>query len=225
MYQKEQQVFEMKQGGISVAERVRKKIESNVYWDKAIELGIANYSAIAEQLKKEVGGSFDAVKIAVARYAQERKPSEESIERVKRILDRTSLTLKTNSAIMIFYNTSPALARVQKLFEDEVKVYSVVNSPSVIVVIVDDAQAGKALKIMGQENLVKKHSNANLLLLNSPTEIETTPGIIAFLLEKLAENNINVIEIYSCYTDTAILISREDALKAFETIEKHLRPH
>ena len=57
--------------------------------------------------------------------------------------------------------------------------------------------------------------NKNLaeITIKSPKEIETTPGTYAYLCSLFGENNINIIETLSCWTDTIFLVKEEDVGK------------
>jgi hypothetical protein len=54
--------------------------------------------------------------------------------------------------------------------------------------------------------------NRNLaeVTIKSPEDIETTPGAYAYLCSLLGENNINIVETLSCWTDTIFLVREED---------------
>ena len=56
----------------SVAARVGREIEQDAHYRKAIELGIANLSAIADVLASKLKCNREAAKVAVARYAKNR---------------------------------------------------------------------------------------------------------------------------------------------------------
>ena len=49
--------------------------------------------------------------------------------------------------------------------------------------------------------------------MKSPKQIETTAGVISYLYSLLGENDINVYETLSCWTDTIFLIDEKDLSK------------
>jgi hypothetical protein len=59
-----------------------------------------------------------------------------------------------------------------------------------------------------------------MLRLTSPPEIEYIPGVVAYMLDRLSEHGVNFTDLYSCYTDTNLVVERQDALKAFELLEQ-----
>jgi aspartokinase len=63
-----------------------------------------------------------------------------------------------------------------------------------------------------------KHDNCTLIVVHSPEELEATPGVVAFLATMLAEQNVNIIEFISCWTETIIVVDRKDSIKTYETL-------
>ena len=73
-------------------------------------------------------------------------------------------------------------------------------------------------KMRGEKGLTLLTENLNLLTIKSPEDIEETPGVIAFILNALAHEGINVVEFISCYTDTILAIKERDTTKAYELL-------
>ncbi|MEK6843141.1 MAG: ACT domain-containing protein, partial [Candidatus Micrarchaeota archaeon] len=64
--------------------------------------------------------------------------------------------------------------------------------------------------------------NKDLVSLNliTPEKIEDTPGVVAFLADKMAENGINLKEFLSSYKDTLLILEKKDSLKAYQLMEQ-----
>ena len=71
-------------------------------------------------------------------------------------------------------------------------------------------------------NALVKHDNCTMIVMHSPEELEATPGVIAFLTTLLAEQNVNIIEFISCWTETIIVVKKKDSLKAYEVMSNTL---
>jgi hypothetical protein len=204
-------------GQKSIARQVFEALDNNPYLQQAIRLGIANHSAIAKRLR--VRGSRQAVKAAVMRYSgQMARPTY--AENVEAVLRKSRLRLESSISAITVKELGPKIA---ELFGGHSKVYSIVNSHNAVTIIVEDSFLEEAHRTIGPWNTIKKRDGLCLLLITSPKEIESTPGVLVFLLEKLAQAGINVVEFYSCYTDTGLALSRDDATRAFSIIERCLR--
>jgi hypothetical protein len=224
LFQKIQKVLQMKQKqgkterDFPVAKRVFERLESNFYAKQAMKLGIANYSAIAKSLEGEVQGSEDAIKVAVLRFAKQlgKLGDDGNLEAIQKVLQETKIALLSNISVLIFDKTPETESAAAKLGDP---VFSLLSSEHAVLVTTFDENAKQIEKKLGEHNLIKKRSSLCMLRLTSPPEIEDIPGVVAFLLDKLAEHSVNVTDLYSCYTDTNLLIERNDAMKAFELIE------
>ena len=199
----------------SVAQRVFNKLDADPYAKQAIKLGIANYSAIAKRLAVE-GGSFHAVKAAVRRYAEGMKFHEYSKD-IKKILKETKITLKSNIAVIFLFPGYDSLKALQKVSNELGNEFSMISSANGITLILDQSKQKKLEKLIGAKNIIAELEGMYLLVLTSPfEELETTPGWVAFLTELLAREGINIRDYYSCYTDTAFVLEKDEALRAYE---------
>jgi aspartokinase len=67
-------------------------------------------------------------------------------------------------------------------------------------------------------NALIKHDNCTMIVIHSPEELEATPGVVAFLATLLAEQNVNIVEFISCWTETILVVEKKDSLKAYEVL-------
>ena len=205
----------------SIAKQVSKLLDADPYIKQSLKLGVANYSAIAKKLKKEHlhKASLEAVKAAVRRYSLG-EDSFDYVKDLKELLSRTKIALKSDMCVLtLFPDTKLDLDRITKKIGKD---FSIVRSTNAITVMLDQEQQENALKLIGRQNVVKSTRNHYALTLQSPKGIEATPGFVAFFSEVLARNGINILEYYSCYTDTVFILARKDALKAYSLFDRVL---
>jgi len=60
------------------------------------------------------------------------------------------------------------------------------------------------------------------IVIISPKQIIDVPGVIAYITDLLSSNGVNITQIISCYTDTLLIVDREDALKAYQILENKI---
>jgi hypothetical protein len=102
--------------------------------------------------------------------------------------------------------------RVEKILEKT----SMELKPGVEVVKEDaDESLISAETANGYTSVVEGEDKA-LVSLQSPEELEKTPGVIEFILASLAAEGINVDQLISCREDTHLVV---DGIKASETLE------
>jgi len=173
----------------------------------ALRDGIVNHSALARMLCHEMGlpdKKFDAVKVALTRISK--KVAEKEIgleEKVMEVLGKSSINIQTKIAVVISRK------------ELEPKAISYARSGGHTTYILEESEANKLKKEWGVKSVQK---NLNLITIRSSEELEEVPGVIAFILNALAYEGINVVEFISCYTDTLLVIKEADTNKAYEIL-------
>ncbi len=173
----------------------------------ALRDGIVNHSALARMLCHEMGlpdDKFDAVKVALTRISK--KVAEREIdleEKVIGLLRKSSISIQTKVAVVISRK------------ELELKAISYSRSGGYTTYILEENEANKIKKEWGVKSVQK---NLNLITIRSGEELEEVPGVIAFVLNALAYEGINVVEFISCYTDTLLVVKEADTNKAYEIL-------
>lgn len=192
----------------SVAQRVRDILSQRPFIISALRQDIINYTALARSLKKELGnGSIDAIKATIMR---ERK----GIVRKNGLREKEILKLLRNTKI--------------QLHDKIAVIYS--NRRLDIPYIIDADFFSHHVYIVDQTRVkLEKESNTNvscglvaLILTGLYKDWLQIPGVVAFITQLLASQNINIREIISCYTDTIIILNPQDALKAFSLIHRYV---
>lgn len=187
---------------MTVAQNVRDHLRNKPYILEALEKGIVNLSELSRQLQVELQVSdISAIKAALRRYAEElQKHRQKREEKVLRLLRKSSIAVYDRKAVMITAKEEP-------------------NQKGMKVDLLD-----KFVYLMDRSDLPErasaliKHENCTMIVIHSPEELENTPGVVAFLATLLAEQNINIVEFISCWTETIIVVEKKDSLKAYEVL-------
>lgn len=187
---------------LTVAQKVREYLRNRPYVLEALEKDIVNFSKLSRIIQEELKtGNAAAIKAALRRFSDELKQHKvKREEKVIKILKESTISLHDGNSVVV--TTRP--------IEGETKIR--VNL------------GGKFVYLMERNNLkrisdvLQKHEDCVMIVIHSPQELEATPGVVAFLTSLLAEQNINIIEFISCWTDTIIVVERKDGLKAYEIL-------
>lgn len=179
---------------------------------EGLRYGLINHSALARMICGELGmpkERFDAVKVALIRLSRKlAEKGDSGGEKVLEVLERSSISIQSK------------IAAVVSRRELELKAISHAKSGGYNTYLVEAAELGK---VRGEKGITLISENLNLLTIKSPGEIEETPGVIAFILNALAHEGINVVEFISCYTDTILAIKERDTSRAYELLSSILR--
>jgi aspartokinase len=187
---------------MTIAQTVRSHLQNKPYMLEALEKGIVNLSELARQIQEELKiNNTSAVKAALRRFSEElQKHKQKREEKVLQVLKRSAMAIYDRKAVTI---TTKELNTKTGMKVDLLDKY---------IYLLDRADMPKRF------NALVKHDNCTMIVMHSPEELEATPGFVAFLTTLLAEQNVNIIEFISCWTETIIVVEKKDSLKAYEVL-------
>jgi len=192
----------------NISELVWLYVKRRPFLKEVIRAGIVNYSALARKVSMDAFGSLehqDAVKMALIRLSSKMEKLESDLEkRILALLKNSSMVIKSKVAVVI---TTKQL--------DELKPLSFAKSGRHITYIVEQKEIKKVPR---SKAIWKTEENLNLITIESPEELEDTPGVISYILGALASEGINVVEFISCYTDTLLVIKQADTENAYRIL-------
>jgi len=186
----------------TTAENVRTYLRNKPYLLEALEKGIVNLSELSRQIQEELKtGNTMATKAALRRFAVElQKHKQKREEKVLQILKRSVIAVYDRKAVII---TAKEIAAKNGMK---------VDLPGKFVYLLDRADLPERVTTL------IKHDNCTMIVINSPEELEATVGVVAFLTTLLAEQNVNIVEFISCWTETIIVVEKKDSFKTYEAL-------
>ena len=207
----------------SVAERTRAYIDAHPSIKDCISKDLINYSSLARQIMKDRGiKNEEAVMIACRRYAV--KLAKRDHERdILRILAGSRLEVKTKICIVTAKNDWTVLQRLETVFQkfiNEKAIMQVIQGAQAITIIADEKLKSEVVNAVGRESVLKVRQDLVEITVKSPERIVETSGVFAFLASNLAENNVNVVETVSCYTDTIFIVNEADMICGYSLLTK-----
>lgn len=187
---------------MTVSDIVRMYLKNKPYTLEALERDIVNYSALARIVQRDLRiKNYHAIKAALRRYAAELRENDISIEKhATSILEQSKITIESGISVVI----STSDLDVEKSGKIKLNDY--------YIYLVPDSAELKYLK--KSKGTIKVQENASAITIHSEERLEALPGFVAFVASLLAEQNINIIEFVSCYTETLLVVSNSDALKS-----------
>ncbi len=186
----------------TTAQNVRNYLRNKPYLLEALEKGIVNLSELSRQIREELKtGNATATKAALRRFAEE-------LQRYKQKREEKVLSLLKRSGITVYDQKSVIITAKEIDTENGMKV----DLPGKFVYLLDKADLPERISTL------VKHDNCTMIIVNSPVELEATVGVVAFLTALLAEQNVNIVEFISCWTETIIVVEKKDSLKAYEAL-------
>ena len=187
---------------MTIAQNVRNHLRNKPYLLEALEKGIVNLSELSRQIQVELkSDDTSAIKAALRRYAEElQKHKQKREEKVLTLLKRSNVAVYDRKSVVITakeLNTNTGMK---------------VDLLGKFVYLLDRSELPERI------NALVKHENCTMIVIHSPEELEATPGVVAFLATLLAEQNVNMVEFISCWTETIIVVEKKDSLKTYDVL-------
>ena len=205
---------------MSVQKIVEDYIRKHPSLKDSLTKDIVNYSKLARLIVK--GSSlhlgFDAVVVGLRRL---QKKLEKNIleEEIKELLKETRLEVK-NRMVVFILKKNVEFKALEKIYDKCLKErieFNVVQSSSAITLIIENEMA-KECDLLFKGKVIKKHNHVLEVILKSDEKVEEVPGVLSHLFRLFGEHGINVIETFSCYKDTVLVIAEKDIEKVVEVV-------
>jgi hypothetical protein len=207
----------------SIAEKTRVYIDSHPSIKDCISKDLINYSSLARQIMKDLEiKNEEAVMIACRRYAQ-RLSKKDHEKDILKIIGNSRIEVKTKICSVTAKNDWTVLHKLELVFVkliNEKAIMQVIQGTQAITIIADEKLKNDIINTVGKENILRVRPDLVEISVKSPEKISDTSGVFSFLADNLAENNVNVAETVSCYTDTIFIVDEKDMIPAYSILSK-----
>lgn len=211
---------------VTIGELVNQYLRNHPFIEQAIEDDLINYSSLARQIKpvfeKELMKRIEVSAVGMAlrraaRHIQKQKKAYPII-RPEELIVRSGIieyTFERSETI------SSTVATFLHATAKEKKYFSVVTEGVFEVAVIMSAQYEEhAKEIFKNEKVTSRQTNISAITLRLPTNNVVVPGVYHRFLQKLAWENINIIDIVSTLTEFTILLSEEEVDRAFTLLKE-----
>ena len=209
---------------MSITKQTQKYIQEHPTVKDCLKRGLVNYSALAREIAFELGldtkKNFDALLISARRYQAKVKGEKSSQDRVLSILKQSRIEIKNRMVAFVLEKDSPnaILIDVENQVKKSGEIIHVIEGASAITLITV-SEFSKQIQKSLKRHIIRENPNLVEVVLKSPKEIETTTGIMGYLCSLLGENDVNIVETMSCWTDTIFVIHEKYLSKAMELLK------
>ena len=193
----------MKQDEESIAKHTFEFIKQYPFVIYAIKKGLINYSSLARLIQKETGiKKFDAILVALRRHQKAIRAPDDG-RKILSILKNSSLEMRTGVNIY-------RLKELDQKIINGLKHFHLIHGGYGKIELITDEQV----------NMEPKKKNLLEVKIKSPPTLESTPGVVGYIMFTLAAREINVVKTYSCHTDTTIFVfEKKDLLRVVNALE------
>ena len=176
---------------------------------------LINFSSLSRQIAVELNlnikKNFDAILIACRRYKRKLKGEQVLEKNILRILKDSKIEIKNKVIAVvlekdIYFGT---LLNLEKEIKNKKEIFRIIEGASAITIITTEDFLDLIKKYF-RNKIIIENINLAEITIKSPKEIEEVPGTYAYLCSLFGENNINIVETLSCWTDTIFLVDEKD---------------
>lgn len=211
---------------MSVSKATRKVVSRYPFVRESLRNGLVNYRALARKISKEVSEecgkkiNLEAIVTAARRYREELS-QESKEERIDEILAHAKVSMRGNVGVITAGMGWGASEKVRRIAENvsDVDPLQIVQGRRLTTVVADQEDINRIAEILGEEVEVIERGLSSVTVIN-PEGIAHVPGVIARMAQRLLGENINIVEMMSCHTDTIFILEREDAITALRAMEE-----
>jgi aspartokinase len=204
---------------------VGKIINEKPLLQEAIIEGIVNFANLAEnikddvrkELKKEVKES--AIVMALRRHAEKLEAHHHNNFKIKSdIVLRSGLidiTVQKNTALF------EKLEKIHKLVDyAKGDTLNIIHGNFETSIVFTDRYKEKMKELLRSLSIIHIEESLVSLTLNVSQKFIDTPGVLAQITRKLAWDNINIYELISTATEINIIVSKDDAMRCYKSLEE-----
>jgi len=184
----------------------------------ALREGLINYSALSRKICKDNEiRNFDAVLVACRRFCRKLKAGRSAERDILEILEKGKIEAKNKITVAVINKEAEldSLIELEKRIKRKGESIHIVECGGDTVIITSD-EFHELVSRMFKGHITRIKKGLVEVVIKSPAEIETTPGVVSTISTLFFENDVNIVEIASCWTDTIIVIEEKDTAKVME---------
>jgi len=211
---------------ITIGELVKKYIQSHPLIEQAIKEDLINYSSLARRIKPSIEKELmkrievSAVGMALRRAAKGILKKERSYPdiRPEEIIVRSGIieyTIAQSETI-----SSSIAAFLQSISKENRHFLAATQGVFEVAVIMSKQYEKQAKEMFRKEKITSCQVGISALTLRLPTNNVFIPGVYHRFLQKLAWEDINIIDIVSTHTEITILLSDDKVDRAFTLLKE-----
>jgi len=212
---------------VTISNLIEHEIKRKPLLQEALTQGIISFSSVAEQLEPSISKHLGkdvhlpAIIMALRRHAE--KLQQKSKEQ-KKFNYQSEIIMKSNLTDVAILKTSSFFTKLQAIYNlvdfEKGDTLNIIQGNYEISIIINSKYKEKLLAMLSDEKVQINEDNLSSLSVNFSKDYVDTPGVLFEFTRKLAWNNINVVEIISTSKELTFIISKKDAVQAFEALQE-----
>lgn len=207
----------------SVAKKVENFVLAKPFVKESMKKGIVNFSALSRKIiveEKLRQSDFDAVVVALRRLSSKHFPTKDVEAKIIALLKKGKIEVK-NKITVIVLDDDVFLSQLAKIVNQAIEdgeTFHLIRGSKTFTIITS-FEVGQKIGNFFRVNFVSEKNNLVEIIVRTGKEIESTPGVVAYMYSRFAENGVNILETLSSWTETLFVIEEKDTLKAMNAMK------
>lgn len=212
---------------VTIAHIVKKIVNDRPLLAETMKEGIISYGALAEkllaQIEAELGTKPKKYAVIMALRRLEEGLKVESRKK-RNVFAGSEIIMKSGIADIVIEKSANLASKLEKLYSvvdfGKGDILNLIQGNHEFGIITSEKHADRILGILDGEEVLFDERNLALVALSVPREYLYVPGPIFEASRKLTMDNINIFEIVSTTTELIFIVSKKDAVRAYNSLEQ-----
>lgn len=210
----------------STAMLTKEFIDNHPQIKSCLKHNLINFSSLSEYISKEIKlnkkSNKQAISIAAIRYQKEiLKESQQNEINALKLLKSSEFESKNKITLITIEKEIKlsTITKIQELIFSKKGVFYLLQGDSFYSLIFQDKYLDLVNEFIDPKYILNQYSSSIALIIKSEPTVEQTIGFISYLSSLFSENGVNIKEIFSFWTNTLIIIDKENFQKAIKLID------
>jgi hypothetical protein len=209
----------------NITQKVWDFLNKNPFIVKGLDLNLINVRALSLFIlnNSQMDASLHAVMSGVRRYEKEMKKGDVKLEQIEEVFRDSKISTKSR---LLMFKVKRHFDFLKNLIPDILdsihvskgEVLRIVEGRESIKFIVDNSKKNEIRGMISNDELVELTEDLGEINVHLSDKYGDMPGLISPILNELAANEINLIEVIGCMPELILIVREEDISKCHDAI-------
>jgi hypothetical protein len=215
---------------VTISHVVQNILNKHVFLQEAISHGIVSFNKLAENIKPDIEKvlnkkvKHNAIVMAFRRYTEKLETKK---DKIAFNYFRETL-LRTDICYIVIEESETTVRTIQKLYDvinfKHGGIFNLTQGNYEISIITNQRYKDRFLEILNEENILKVVDNLVVISLTYSKDFSSTPGLLYNVSRFIAWEDINIYNVINTPKELAFIISKKDAMRCYNTLERMVKP-
>ena len=214
---------------VTISQIVGKLVDERVYIQESMNKEIISFALLAKQLQPEVEEEIGkkvkkhAIEMALRRYSEQVKEKHKTVK----FNYSSDIIMKTKICDIAVSRSPTLLSKLKKLYDiidfEKGDNLNIIQGNGEVSIVTNERYKEKFLNNLKGEKILNIEQDLISLTMTFSKEFLYTPGVIFNIIRNIAWENINIFEVVSTNTEFTVILHKNDAMKAYKSLEKLIK--